>query len=91
MNHQDIQKAFNSVSSDIDGMRKSLLELQAKASDRKELLDLKGKLMAALEHKVEVAEMQSSLSNAQGDLVQKIFDLRSELFDKIGDIQSYTS
>lgn len=42
--------------------------------------------MAALEGKVAISEMQSALSNCQGDLVQKIFDIRSELFDKIGDI-----
>ena len=42
--------------------------------------------MAALDHKVELTELHSSLSNSTGDLVQKIFDLRSELFDKIGEI-----
>jgi len=47
--------------------------------------------MAALEGKVAISEMQSALSNCQGDLVQKIFDIRSELFDKIGDIQAYMS
>ena len=27
MNHQDVQKAFNTVSTDIEGLRKTILEL----------------------------------------------------------------
>lgn len=88
-NHQDVQKAFNTVSLDIDGMRKTVMEVQAKMADRGELLDTKGKIMAALENKVEVSEMQSSLSTSQTDLIQKIFELRSELFDKVSETQSY--
>ena len=66
-------------------MRKTVMEVQAKMADRGELLDTKGKIMAALENKVEVSEMQSSLSSSQTDLIQKIFELRSELFDKVSE------
>ena len=70
-------------------MRKTLLEVQSKMADRGELLDTKGKIMAALENKVEVSEMQSSLSSTQSDMIQKIFDLRTELFDKVSETQAY--
>jgi hypothetical protein len=79
------------VSVDIDGLRKTVIELQAKSCEKQELLETKGKLMAALDSKVELSELNGALSNCQGDLVQKVFDLRSELFEKISEIQGYTT
>jgi len=59
--------------------------------DKREVSEMKAKIMAALDSKVDLQEVQSVMNNTQTESSGRIFEIRQELFSKLSEVQSYIS
>lgn len=87
MSQEDMQRAVQGLSTDMEMFRKQMQELEVRKAEKRDLLDHKQKGQLSLDQKIDKAEVHGLLSDFTADQAQKSFGFRKELFEKISSIQ----
>jgi len=67
LSQEDIGKSFQTLSTDIELMRKNLNDLEMRKCDKKDLLDSKQKMQMSLDNKIDKAEISNVISDFTQD------------------------
>lgn len=86
MSQEDMQRAVQGLSTDMEMFRKQMQELEVRKAEKRDLLDQKQKGQLSLDQKIDKAEVHGLLSDFTADQAQKSFGFRKELFEKISSI-----
>ena len=84
----DVTKAFGSLQVEAELLRKQINDLDLRKAEKRELTEMRAKVLQSVEQKAELGDVHSAISGITGELTQKSLELRQELFKKVGDIQS---
>ena len=76
---KEIQLTIDKHSDELEYMKKALDELTSKRIDKKDLTELKAKLLSQLDSKVDLIEVQNALNTCQSDLSGRFVEYKDEI------------
>jgi len=92
---KEINQAADKFADDVQTLRKDIGELHSKKLDKKEWNEAKSKILAQLDGKVDLLEVQDALNTCQADLSSRFIEYKEEIKNLIrnhdGDIYSLLS
>ena len=76
---KEIQLTIDKLSDELEYMKKGLDELISKKTDKKDLAELKTKLLSQIDSKVDLNEVQNALNTCQSDLSGRFVEYKDEI------------
>jgi len=76
---KEVNQASDRFGDDLQGLRKEIGELYSKKLDKKEWNEARSKLLAQLDGKVDLLEVQDALNTCQADLSSRFIEYKEEI------------
>jgi uncharacterized protein YeeX (DUF496 family) len=80
-----VRKVFR----ELDLLKQDVNENINNRTEKRELLEVKAKLMQAIEPKIEASEIQNALKACQADFSNRVYDLRQEFHSILNEQRDY--
>ena len=76
---QDLEQENRMLVKEMGNIQREVEDMDQKKCDKREVLDTKSKLISLLEPKVDLSEVQSALTDCQGDLAKRLGEFKDEV------------